>query len=267
MFGYAWLRHLTLVTALSVLTAGCTSVRPLQAPTGPKVTVMTWNVNWSMPGVREAVGVIREADADIVSLQETNEGWERELRRAFGTTYPHILVRHRRGAGGQLVLSKLPVKVERWFVPATGWFPILVYTAKTPIGRIRFAGVHLRPPVSESGSWVSGYLTTGTVRLAELRELQEYLKQGRGATVILGDFNGNDAGPGPKFLRQAGYTDALREFDRRSDTWRWHFGVIPLRDRLDHVFYSRELHSPATRVIQQGKSDHFPILCTLEAKR
>ena len=72
-----------------VLLPDCQSVRPAIAPSGPAVKVLTWNVNFGMPGAERAAQVILDADADVVVLQETNESWQRLLTPQLKQRYPY----------------------------------------------------------------------------------------------------------------------------------------------------------------------------------
>src|SRR5687767_4438514 len=73
-----------------VCTVGCARTAPQQPqqqavpirelPAGPTVRVMTYNVNWGAVRPNLAVAAIREADADVVCLQETTPEWETYLR-------------------------------------------------------------------------------------------------------------------------------------------------------------------------------------------
>ena len=126
--------------------------RPAEAPTGPTLSVLTYNVNFGMPGAEQAVAAIAEADADVVCLQETTPEWQRWIRRRLGGRYPHRRFRHWPGAGGQAVLAKAPFKEVSYRKPKAGWFPGWIVEADTPIGAVQVLNVHLRPPLGDGAT-------------------------------------------------------------------------------------------------------------------
>ena len=128
----------------------------------------------------------------------------------------------------------------------------------TAIGPVQVLNVHLRPPVSDRGSWVSGYLFTRDDRL---REMERFYSQCRPGLPILvaGDFNDNPNSLVVEWLENKRMLNALPQFDRRAPTWEYRGGVLSLRRRMDHIVYSPELHCCSARVLRAGASDHFPV--------
>lgn len=258
-----------LVAWLVVATAGAcatperTSREP--APGEPHVSILTYNVNYGLAGDPAAVAAIREADADIVCLQETTPAWEAHLRRALADRYPHSGFRHSRGAGGLGFLAKRPF-AERAFIPPTaGWFPAWLVRAETPLGPLDVLNVHLRPPLTENGSIVPGYLATPAVREREVEALLPHLAPDVPA-VLAGDFNEDEDGDALERLALAGFRSALPEHDAGADTWRWATSLGELSLRLDHVVYdARRLEPLSARVVRAGRSDHFPVHAVLVA--
>jgi endonuclease/exonuclease/phosphatase family metal-dependent hydrolase len=256
----AWL---SLAAALVCL-AGCG--QPAETPTGPHFTVLTYNVNWSMPGGAQSAAAIERADADIVCLQETTPEWEQLLREHLGQRYPHVQFRHWRGAGGQAVLSKLPFRELNYLRPRAAWFPGWIVQADTPAGPVQVLNVHLRPPLSERGQVsLEAYLSTWQVRRQEIEELFAELDPNQPA-IILGDFNEAQNAPAVSWLRRRGFEDALAQFDPHAQTWRWSTGLVTLRARFDHVLYCPHLHCLDARVLTWGASDHFPVVARLQAR-
>jgi endonuclease/exonuclease/phosphatase family metal-dependent hydrolase len=235
----------------------------VQAPAaGPTVRVLTYNVNWG--GVRPdlAVAAIREADADVVCLQETTPEWETYLRGELADGYPHVMFRHSGGAGGLAFLSRHRLDdVE--YVETPGWFPGWLVRAETPIGAVQFMAVHLRPPLGENGSVsVSGYVRSRDVRVREVQTLHGRLDS-LAPAVILGDFNENASGEAFWWLIDRGFADAVAPFDAQAYTWEWRTSLVTLRNRFDHVLVSPHLRCVDARVMRAGASDHFPVIAVL----
>ena len=256
-----------LAAATLILLCGCASTRKPEAPTGPHFSVLTYNVNFGGPRPGLAAKAILGAGADVVCLQETTPAWERYLRSRLKEKYPHVTFRHFGGAGGQAVLSRFPVKEIAYVLPEAGWFPGWIIEVQTPVGPVQILNVHLRPAVSDRGSFTpSSYYSTKATRLDEIRWFYARLNAKR-AAVVLGDFNEDDSGRAVQWLRAKGMKDALREFDRDTHTWRWRTSVGTVYDRLDHILYSPRLHCFSARVIEAGASDHLPVVAVFGGKR
>ena len=251
---------ITLALLSICLIPACVPARQPETPTGPHFSVLTYNVNFGGPQPDLAVQAILASGADLACLQETTPAWERLLRDNLADTYPHMTFRHSPGAGGQAVLSKLPFKELAYGPTSAGWFPGWVIETETPVGPVQILNVHLRPALSDRGSVTpSAYVATKSVRLDEIRELYGRLGPARPA-IVLGDFNESDSGRAVQWLLEQGMQDALRQFDRHTNTWRWQTSVYTFRNRFDHILSSADLHCYSARVIQEGASDHLPVV-------
>jgi endonuclease/exonuclease/phosphatase (EEP) superfamily protein YafD len=130
----------------------------------------------------------------------------------------------------------------------------------TDAGPVQVLNVHLKPPVSDRGSFgVSGYLFTDDDRQ---REIQRFYAAGRTDVpmIVAGDFNDGEGSGVLRRLKGKGMQNALPEFDRRTPTWEWQTSMIKLHRRMDHIVYAPELYCYEARVVRAGESDHFPVV-------
>ena len=238
---------------------GCTSAPP-PADGAPDFSVLTYNVNFAAPRPDLAVRAIAEADADVVCLQETTPEWELAVRAGLGNADPYIRFRNEPAAGGMALLSKWELEGLTFRRTDAGWFPACIATVNTPAGPVRVVSVHLRPPVSERGSFASGYLTTPPVRRSEIEEIHAAAVNPDVPSVFVGDFNESRGGAAVRYLSKRGYRSALRQFSPSASTWHWQYGPIPLRGQLDHVLHEPSLECLDARVLRKGASDHYPVL-------
>lgn len=247
---------------------GCTTARLAEtpAPGTPTFTVMTYNTARGHGDTQRTLDAINTLPADVVCVQEVGDDWARVLQAHRASHLAHIETRTNgtRFGDGMAVLSRYPVQSVADIASDTGWFDAWLVVCDTPAGPVQLLNVHLRPPVSDSGSWVSGYLTTGDDRRAEIERFCAHLSPDLPA-IVLGDFNEGDDGDALRWLADQGYTDALREFDRDTHTWAWRTSVTELRRRLDHVAYDARLRCYRAWVERAGGSDHFPVLATFGA--
>src|SRR5262249_48238499 len=138
------------------------------------------------------------------------------------------------------------------------WFDGWIMKFETSCGAVQVLNVHLHPPVSESGSWVSGYLTTRGDRLSEMERFFDK-REFQPPMLVAGDFNDGDKSPVVRWLEDKNMVNALQQFDHYSPTWEWQTSVVSLHRRMDHILYSFELHCCSARVLHAGASDHFPV--------
>lgn len=251
---------------LVALAAGCAHPPPAPRPAataGPTLRVLTYNVNYGIAGDGSTIAAIRDADADLVLLQETNRRWEWALRAALAGTYPQMVFRNRGDAGGLAVLSRLPL-LEIEFLPPVpeGWFAAARLVVETSFGRVQALSVHLHPPVSEGGSFVSGHFTTPAIRTAEIRSFVARLPT-EYPTLVAGDFNEEEDGGAVKILLDRGMRSALAGYAPGQPTWRWKTFLGTLHRQLDHVFYDARLDAVWAEVRVAGRSDHLPVIAVL----
>jgi endonuclease/exonuclease/phosphatase (EEP) superfamily protein YafD len=258
-----YLSPIVLITGLFAL--NCRAVQKPRPPTPgvPHLRVLSYNVNFGLEGDPQGIAAIRGTDADLVFLQETTLAWEEALRSALGRRYPQMHFVHRAGAGGLAVLSRFPLRARQLIASPEGWFPAWRVVIASPLGPLQVLQVHLRPPVSDGGSWVSGYFTTRGFRRREIVHFFRAIDP-RLPTVVLGDFNEDEDGRAIDYLVQRGMHDALARFAPGAATWRWRTSVGEISETLDHILHSSDLDPLEVRVIRAGRSDHYPLLAVFQ---
>lgn len=238
-------------------------------PKGRHVSVLTYNVNYAMPEPKETLKAILESKADVIFLQETNEKWEKLLRRKLKEKYPHSLFRYPTGkflAAGQAIFSMHKVREIKFIKSSVGWFPAWLLEVDTPIGKMQVLALHLKPVTRKNGRRDAAAVEeTMEVHLKEIGAFYPSVKKDA-PTLVLGDLNEGDSGDTAKWLKDQGFTDALPEFDRKTPTWRWKVGKMPLKERPDHILYSKHLHCYEAKVMEKGGSDHYPVLAGFQKK-
>jgi endonuclease/exonuclease/phosphatase family metal-dependent hydrolase len=232
---------------------------PIDAPA--ELTVATYNMNFGLEADPECMDALEAIEADVVLLQETTPGWERAIRAALSDRYPHMWFVHEDDwpAGGQAILSRYELTDFEVSESPAGYFVAGRATAHAPSGDVALVNVHLKPPISDSGSWVAGYFETPPVRAEEMRAHAAKLFVGGMPVIVAGDFNESEGG-GLEILEGRGMRSALPEFSGAT-TWRWPFGPFTLRRTMDHIVYDpAALECLDARAIQAGRSDHVPVV-------
>ena len=253
-----------LILPVLLLLAGCVTPEANFKPDEPSLAVVTYNVNWGFSGAERVIDFIAKSNADVVCLQETHSRWESVLRRRLGSQYPYCVFKEWSGAGGIAIMSKYKLRNVELIKPVEGWFPALTADAETPIGSVKFLNVHLRPPLSERGSaTVSALYEVPKIHVKEIKYFMEQVET-CGPIIIVGDFNESDNGRAIWGLIDDGFTDALSIYDKHSKTWNWELSYgVALRERYDHIIFSKELKCTGAKVVKVGASDHEPVLVVL----
>lgn len=263
----AWFAALLAVAVVS-LGRGCTrtpapDLDPVVGTMPPGgLRVMTFNVNYALADHPENIAAIEQGDADVVLLQETTHDGELAVREALADRYPHMRFRECCNAGGLGILSKYPIADEQYLASPTRWFPAWRFVIDAPDGPVQLLDVHLRPPISDSGSWIVGTFTTDGIRLAEIETFGAALDPAL-PTIVAGDFNESERGDAVEWLGQRGFASVLPQFDPLATTWRWALPLSSVQLRLDHIVVGPQWRAVDARVLDAGVSDHRPVLAVL----
>lgn len=257
--------HITKISIILVICipifSGCKKERRLENPTGPSLTVLTYNVNWGGGQPARTIKVIRKINADIICLQETHQAWQQYLQQELASMYPYMQFREtpNRAGGGLAFLTKTKGRQVAYIPSDNTFFDGWIMEYETAIGPVEILNVHLHPPVNESGSFgISGYYQSKDKRCQEIQRFYSHFT-GQNPKIVVGDFNENDDGKALEWLTTQGLTDALSEFDQSSKTWHWKAPLLTLQSRLDHIAYSSNLHCFSCQTMPSGGSDHFPL--------
>ena len=182
---------------LALLSSGCSHAPELQpTPPGPRpaLRLMTYNVNFGIAGDGPTLAAIESGQADVVFLQEINKPWETSLRARFDGAYPHAVFYPRGGAGGIGVMSRLPIRAQE-LIPrgSRRLVPGAAPGARFAAGPLQVLVVHLRPPVSDGGSFISGHFTAPAIHKKEIARFCQTLDRNL-PTMVVGDFNEEEDG-------------------------------------------------------------------------
>jgi endonuclease/exonuclease/phosphatase (EEP) superfamily protein YafD len=258
------MRWVWLVLLVACSNGGVLAPLP-QQKTANQMRVMSYNVNFGIAGDPPTIEAIASATPDLVLLQETNEVWQRAIAARLGGDYPHQRFTQPESwpAGGMGLLSKYPVVSVDQLPSVGGMFFAWRVVVDTKLGRIQVLSVHLRPPMSDGGSWLVGYWSTRGDRLSEIEHHFAALDR-KLPTLVVGDFNEEGDGRAVEFLKDHGFGDALPAFIGKTRTWEWPVGRIMLKFQLDHIMHDAYFVPVTGAVVEAGRSDHKPVWVDFE---
>lgn len=232
------------------------------APTDPKqaqLKLLQMNVLVFNKKYEKIEDIIRQSQADIVSLQEIDTQWFGRLKQMpIYRRYPYR-VEHLKA--GNILLSKLPIQHAKIVHFPEGRLGKAIYrdeggyiVAELNLKGQNISLINLHPPVPISTKYIQSYQRYLSLLAAEKPNLSP-------TVILLGDLNTT---PWSWFYGQ--YLKKLDLKDAKAHhylpTWPtimpWFF--LP----IDHVFVSNNVQTISQRLGPFSGSDHFPVEVVLQ---
>lgn len=231
---------------------------PVEAlPTKKKVpanafSLMISNVRMSNTRYSRFLKVVRDADPDILLINEPNHTWARELA-SLDNTYPYSIKCPLENTYGMMLFSKLPIlEKEIRFLVEKG-IPSFYAILQLPTGKkFDFFSVHPQPP----------HLHKDTdTREAELLQVGKISRQTPYASIVAGDLNDVAWSHTTNLFRKVSHLLDPRIGRGFYNTYN---ALVPFfRYSLDHIFYDPTFRLIRLERLPKFGSDHFPILVQL----
>lgn len=264
-----------LLIAVAVVLSGCATSRSttsLSAPSSATVAsastlrVMTYNIHMGREGLGNVAQVIRDANPDVVGLQEVDRFTTRLGRKDLDqlaqlsaeTNLPYSAFFKASDAyGGDFgvaILSRYPIaEAAQKGLPTENAERRTAGRAlvKTPGGEVMVYVTHL-----------TNLPTRSKLRGQQARHILAWMAEDSRPKMLMGDFNDSaDSAPVRAFK-----TKLTEAFGRagRGPSYTFPFTFLP-NARLDYVFASSELNPTSVHVVQaKGASDHYPIVADFQ---
>jgi len=260
----------TILTLLALLGAG-------PPPAATALRVMTFNIHAGHGDVAHTAAVIREANPDVVALQEVDVHWgERsdfqdqasELAAATGMDVRFGPIYRLPGATPEAPMREYGVAILSR-VPIATWQNHAITRLSTqgdepPLPMPGF----LQVTVVVGGQGVDVFSThldfrpDPEIRRAQVADMLAVLKQGDRPAILMGDLN---AGPEAEELEPLfrGLGDAWLQAELDASAGHTYPADQPTK-RIDYVLVSPALRVLGARVMPTDASDHRPVVAELE---
>ena len=239
--------------------------KPTLPPPDDTISVITFNVQGSNARLDRAVDWLLAADADIVALQETRDGYDSRLAQLVAA-YPH----EAHIENGVRVFSRLPILSREVLIleESPGWLALkllLVHDGR----ELALYAAHLALPrahdaVKAGFGWEMARAYDESRRNAQIRRLLQLLRGETAPVIVAGDFNMSDS----SLIYDAialQLDDAWREVGHGAGrTWPlahaigWHSAIPPLL-RIDYLWHSEHLRAATAELGADVGSDHLPL--------
>jgi endonuclease/exonuclease/phosphatase (EEP) superfamily protein YafD len=236
------------VSAVSVFPYLPRALGPEAAAVGSSgpLKVVTVNVSYRQFLARRLLEIVREADPDIVVVQELTPHAERVLAD-LDTAFPHFRKFPADRQYGIGLWSRY--EIESGATIALGRLPAIEARVLGPSGSFTVIGVHLSAPVTRRRA---------TARNQQLNELAARSAAVGGPLIVAGDFNTTPYSPYfAEWLDAARLTDSRRG---RTLSPSWPTMLQWLGIPIDHVAVNDGFTILSHRQLPNFESDHFGAL-------
>ena len=240
-----------LVSALSGL--GAPVPAPSSAGALPALRLFSANVYHANRDLGRIGQEIRATAPDLVALQEVDPDGAAGLQRSgVLARYPYAVTELRKSPFGIGLWSRLPIADSQ--VQDVHGMVVIKATILVGSHRLQLYTVHTVAPLGDDRvRWQ-----------AQLRWVEEEIRQERGPLVVAGDFNATRYHPSFRQLLSERLGDAHEQRGKGwATTWprdRW---PLPPLMRLDHVLISPDIGVRSVREGLGQGSDHRPIIAEL----
>jgi len=210
------------------------------------IKILTVNVSFRQFSARTLLEIVREANPDIVVVQELTPHAESVLAE-LDKTFPSNRKFPADGAYGIGLWSRFTLESSETF--ALGRVPAIEARLLAPTGAITVIGVHLRAPTTARRA---------AARNQELGELAQRIGATEGALIVAGDFNATPYTPYFRdWLRESGLTDSRRG-RTLAISWPTTFPLAGIP--IDHVAVNDHFTPLSHRRLPNFESDHYGVL-------
>lgn len=228
------------------------------AAAGQPLTLLTYNLHgtWQPHGPTPMVELIKQANADVVTLQELSPN----VATAMESLYPYHALHTNKDSlvVGQGVLSRYPIVEDEYWVMGLGMQRVVLDVNGT---HVTLYNIHLRNPFT---SGITGARVDVSLREWALDDLLRRTANEKGPLILAGDYNMTDQTNSYKRVN-ALYRDTFREVGSWLGlTYPADRGVVPPLARIDYVFHDDSVQSITAHVwASSGGSDHRPVWAQL----
>ncbi len=221
---------------------------------------MSFNILFSNKNYNTIANTIRNANPDIIGLQETQPHHITALKQAL-PEYPYIAIHPAPKYHNIAILSRYPIE-SLTILPETSIERGLSATITIQNQPITIIVAHLTPnyvPPDAPRPYPTELQSRYTSRHTEIDHLLQYTRQNPHPSLILCDCNLSDTSQAYPQMTQ-GLSDSFAQTGWGlghtfiGETWK-----LPLQ-RIDYIWHTQNLRAIESYVGQDGGSDHLPIV-------
>ena len=228
--------------------------KPATATEKP-IRAMLINLNAGNGNTEQVLEAIRNADPDILLLEEVTPKWAHELA-VLETHFPYRVAEPQAGCFGIMLLGKVPLEHGTVVEIGDAGAPSITADAYLPQGAISIIATHPLPPINADYS---------RHRNHQLAALPDLVKMQQHPVLLMGDLNTSPwSSCFTRLLRDSGLKNSMESFGFQPT---WPANMPFLRIPLDHALHSPEIKIYNRMVGGNVGSDHFPVIVDFSVAR
>jgi endonuclease/exonuclease/phosphatase (EEP) superfamily protein YafD len=213
----------------------------------PGMRAMLLNVNTRLGDAERVKRVIRDADPDILVLEEISSQWMSDLA-SLTDSHPYRLTQPREDNFGIGLFSKFPLAESEVAYIGSAEVPSILATISTGQTNLRVIATHPLPPSGPDYS---------RRRNEQLDQLPDYAQSSL-PLILLGDLNVTPWNYHfRRLLARTGLQDSAQGYGVQP-TWP-NYNPI-LRIPIDHCLHSSDISVVDRRIGADVSSDHYPVI-------
>ena len=229
-------------------------------------TVETYNMLDEAGGDVRTLATLGEMGADIVCVRDharVASSYRIEVRESLCA---HDVPRRTGACGSRGAWHSFKVpRARRRMAPSSKRMASgMALLRRYPHGTIKVLNAHLRNAVSDHGSAINSYLTTAEDHRYEITVFTA-ANVTKFPTLIMGDFNEGPDGAAVQYLENVGFQNVLPLYHPGQPTHRHRSVAGQFSQELDHILFDSSFASLNAWVVNDGNSDHLPVMAHFEA--
>lgn len=229
---------------------------------GKEIKLMTYNLLFSNKNHSKSLNKIKNANPDILLLQEFTYGWQSDIDSAFGEKYTYKYLIPDNGTSGLAIYSTYPLSNKKIFYDGSR-FPVgLLAHVKIGEKKILLANAHFfspAPAFENPKKFYRLYSKNYHQRVGQYNNLNKLITKeakGTSAQIFAGDLNTMHSEPL--------YHDILKDWEDQFRETGTGLGktfprnrFIPAFVTLDYIFTKGRAKSTRYKIVEGGSSDHL----------
>lgn len=232
-----------------------------------EITVMSYNLFFKNKNQDQSISIIKNANPDILIVQELTPTWASKIEKSLGETYKYNLTEALKGTHGIGIYSKYKISDQKFLKNSTNkpFAQIVNLTIENKF--IQLINTHLASPaiaVENKDKFFSLFMANYQIRKEQIINLNELAEnQKYDCQLLVGDLNTLHSEPIFKRLK-------LKWVNSNNGLLRWlkfnfpHSSKIIPIVTLDYILGRGKLEFIESKVIVGGSSDHLAIMTKLK---
>lgn len=234
-----------------------------------EIKVMSYNLFFKNKSKSQSITIIKNANPDLIFVQELTPEWASEIDRTIGGMYKYKLTKPLSGTHGIGIYSKYKINNQKFlnnsYKKPYAQIVDLVIDKKT----IQLINTHLASPaiaVENKGNFFSLFSSNYQIRREQIKELNDLAISGSKSyhcQLLVGDLNTLYSEPLFKILK-------LKWSNSNNGLLRWMKFNFPNSSKimsfvtLDYILGRGKLKFIESKVLKGGSSDHLAIMTKLK---